>query len=290
MSKLLFIFTLLISQTSAAQEMKKIEQFFKDEIKRVEVFDSKNEPVFFASHISQASAKTPYVFILLHGLYESPNHLKPLHEELFKKYNQNTVTLRLPGHFDKKIKMESLKFQNWIDELSKTIPLFLELGEKAILIGHSTGGLLQTYFAFQFGKQTEVVVALSGAFEISWWGRLGINIGSFIGYDTWDDKTQRRKIAKLGDEVISLKKYVFSEFKKKPDVVENMKILFVDSKDDSLIPAGSGLKFFSDFKGLKNRQLEIIDSDKDIGHRAIVSAPETFQIINKFLGMLMAKR
>ncbi len=282
MLKLLFAFTIFIVTTAKAN-MKEIDQFFKDELKRVEVHESKNGPEFFASHISQAKSKTPYVFILLHGLYESPNHLLPLHKELYEKYQQNTVTLRLPGHFDKKIKMEELKYTDWLEELPKTVKPLLALGEKVVFIGHSTGGLLQTYIACQHPDKTAAVIALAGAFEISWWGRMGIRLGSFINHDLWDEKTQRRKIAKLGYEVEALSLHLEKEYKANPQAVENIKMLFIDSKADSLIPAGSGVRFFSGFKKPENRRLKVISKTKDIDHRDIVSAAETFRIIHEYL-------
>lgn len=86
--------------------------------------------------------KTKYSIVLMHGLYESPVNLKHT-QEMYASMGFNVINLRLPGHGTKDNKViKKIKWQDWDKKMKQALKLAEELGDKVIVHGHSTGGLL----------------------------------------------------------------------------------------------------------------------------------------------------
>lgn len=89
--------------------------------------------------------KTKYVVVFHHGLYESPFYMRKLAQHLFDQ-GMNVLLPTLSGHWTSPPeKSKKANYQDWIREQRLALSYAWPLGEKVILAGYSTGGLLAVY-------------------------------------------------------------------------------------------------------------------------------------------------
>lgn len=111
--------------------------------------------------------QTNKVFVILHGLYNSPAFTKEIHEDLLS-YGQNTVSVRLAKHFENPLKkLDKVKYGEWLQQMQLIRAIALELGEKVIFFGHSTGGLLAVQSAIVDPSEVQALVLFAPALKLT---------------------------------------------------------------------------------------------------------------------------
>lgn len=180
--------------------------------------------------------QTPYLIVIFPGLFDSPAHVVDLHNFLVRSFRQNTVTVRLRGHYDKTLPMKNSRHEDWLEGFLEQEKSWRPLGQKLVFIGHSTGGVLAVHFAQQYEKETAAVVALAPAIDQSLRTKAETYFGSLIGYDKWEPETGRRKVARLGFEVQDLSAKVQKDFRLGA-ALTRVPVLTIDSaSDDTVVP------------------------------------------------------
>lgn len=95
------------------------------------------------SFILRHETKTARSALLIHGLTDSPYSMKDLAKAIFDS-GMNVVAVRLSGHGTRAEDLHNVKVGDWIDDTRYGVELASRLGDKVILVGYSTGGVLAT--------------------------------------------------------------------------------------------------------------------------------------------------
>jgi esterase/lipase len=95
------------------------------------------------SFILRHEIKTARSALLIHGLTDSPYSMKDLAKAIFDS-GMNVVAIRLSGHGTRPEDLHSVKIGDWIDDTRYGVELASRLGDKVVLVGYSTGGVLAT--------------------------------------------------------------------------------------------------------------------------------------------------
>ena len=85
--------------------------------------------------------KTPFVFVVIHGLYRNPGQFRHLYPML-ETFQQNILFLNLPGHGMDMMAAGHANHQDWVRSMRRAAAAATHLGEKIIFITQSTGGAL----------------------------------------------------------------------------------------------------------------------------------------------------
>lgn len=134
------------------------------------------------SKISLLKEKPELVLVTMHGLWHTSDQFSPSLERIIKQKGGrqfNTIELTLPGHIKTKLSDEydsymklSIKnkpeaeFGEWIEAMESTISLAKELGNKVILMGHSTGGLLSVIAAKKYPEIVSQLILIEPAIQV----------------------------------------------------------------------------------------------------------------------------
>ena len=85
---------------------------------------------------------TACVALVLHGLFQSPKDMQGLINHFYER-GCNVVAPLLKGHWSKDAEaFYKIDFEMWKGQVSEVLSAAQFLGDKIILVGHSTGGLL----------------------------------------------------------------------------------------------------------------------------------------------------
>jgi len=127
--------------------------------------------------------KTKYSIIVTHGLFESPYYMTGIGQSLYYE-GYNVLSVLLPGHWEKDLKsIDHISAIEWKKELDKTIELASMIGEKIILIGHSTGGLLSLEPMIEHDERIAAAVLLAPAIKISKKVKFAASLGKMFNID-----------------------------------------------------------------------------------------------------------
>jgi len=169
----LFIFLFVFSAHAVSSELidqKTLDQIQSfSEVEKSIIYAEKHTTQFVLQTNNQGDyLRTDRVFVIFHGLYNSPFFAKDMQNFLVDKFAQNTVTVRLSHHFEKNRKnLDKVKLEDWVYQLEDLRPLLHQLGNKLVLVGHSTGGLLALYTTFKDSKNIEALLLFAPAIELT---------------------------------------------------------------------------------------------------------------------------
>ena len=112
--------------------------------------------------------KTPYSVLIISGLFNSPESMSGLVEH-FAGQRMNVVNMRLAGHYetDASALSHAIEWEQWKKQTDEALDLAQRLGDKVILVGHSTGALLLTWAAFERPESVAGLALFSPAFMIT---------------------------------------------------------------------------------------------------------------------------
>lgn len=107
--------------------------------------------------------KTPLALIYLHGLSAGPLEMNPVLPEVGKALGANVFVTRLKGHAVPSEQLRNVHAQDWFYDAEEALAVALELGEKVVVVGTSTGGALGVWLASQH-PQIAALITISPNF------------------------------------------------------------------------------------------------------------------------------
>ncbi len=122
-----------------------------------------------APYILHHKETTAKVFVLFHGLSDSPFYLLSIAQSLHQQ-GHNVVVGLLPGHGKKQADadmQDPLLSDRWRSHVSEVINIVQPLGDKLVLGGFSTGGVLVTEYSLRNPERVDGLLLFSGALALS---------------------------------------------------------------------------------------------------------------------------
>ncbi len=95
----------------------------------------------------QARSRTPLSLVYLHGFSADRHEVEPLVSELATELGANAYFARLRGHGRDGAAMAEATVEDWFADTSEAVAIGARIGERAVLIGTSTGGTLAVWAA-----------------------------------------------------------------------------------------------------------------------------------------------
>ncbi|MFN2233945.1 MAG: alpha/beta hydrolase [Anaerolineales bacterium] len=103
-------------------------------------------------------SKQPFGILLLHGLYSTPDNFRDFVPELEKlglPYKAPTLT----GHGAASPEaIIGVKWEKWIEDSEKSLSELMEEAEKAIIIGHSLGGMIAMNLSIDHKEKIDSII------------------------------------------------------------------------------------------------------------------------------------
>ncbi|MFP5457524.1 MAG: alpha/beta hydrolase [Bacteriovoracia bacterium] len=125
--------------------------------------------------------KTPVSVLYFHGLYESPQYAKGIIES-FHAQGFNVYAPLLSGHWRKNVSATNrTHFSHWLTDLRSAMSLARKIGERVILAGFSTGGLLALRGALEYPREVTQLVLWAPAVHLSQEAYWAIQYGRLSG-------------------------------------------------------------------------------------------------------------
>lgn len=117
-------------------------------------------------HLSGWREKTPLVFIFVHGLGMDNQQMKHLQSNFFHK-GFNVISLDLSGHGEDEAQANERNINSWEEDMNAAIKEASELGEKIVLVGHSTGGMLALAQSLQQNNDIAAMALIEPAVRVN---------------------------------------------------------------------------------------------------------------------------
>lgn len=112
-----------------------------------------------------APQKTKYAILFIHGFGSSRAEGEMVLDQVSREFQANTYYMRLPGHGADKEAHGAVQYTDYIDATEEAFAMMSHLGEKIIVSGSSTGGLLAAYLASRYPDQVHATIMGSPLFE-----------------------------------------------------------------------------------------------------------------------------
>lgn len=119
------------------------------------------------SQLYFTGAKTKYSVLIMHGLYESPHYLQGVADQFVKK-GMNVISILSSGHWDFRANaMAEVRWQNWRQDALEGFAMAKSLGEKVLVVGYSTGGLMAMDLALMGQPQLAGLILFAPALYLT---------------------------------------------------------------------------------------------------------------------------
>lgn len=237
-----------------------------------------NEPLLL-SH----GEKTSIAILLIHGFTASPWEMKDLGNYLHAK-GFNVYVMRLAGHGTKPEDLLNIKWEDWYKSTEDAYEITRLLGNKVVVAGLSTGGLLALHLSVN-KPDIAGVISLSSALYFQNWKICFSGIGQyFADYDfrPLDESLKPYYYEKRALSAIN-EVYKLSHIGQREIYKISKPILIIQSKQDKTIKPYSSEYIYNKVES-KNKKLFLLDN----GPHVLVTSenPEqkkVFEIINSWL-------
>ncbi len=164
--------SVLRKRTAAALKEHEIEVFQRDYAEGFDPEESKDQEFGEPFLLEARNAKAGVV--LSHGYLASPAQVRPLAEYLYKQ-GHSVYAVRLPGHGTAPDQMTDVRWQDWLESLSRGMALLRHQCDTVVAGGFSLGGTLALLLA---ARQADTV---AGVFAINAPGRLRDRRAPLVG-------------------------------------------------------------------------------------------------------------
>lgn len=182
--RLIGILTLIVLAPQARSQ-----QIIDFESARIEIDLRRQAEITQLIHAKHASVlqhhgqRTQKSVLIVHGLFESPHYMKGLRDFFFSQ-NMNVLSLLLSHHWRLNDPlMKKTDFRSWLRDLEWGFRMARNLGEKVILVGYSTGGILAYETALsegERGQDIEALITFSPALAIKVAPGIAANLGRWM--------------------------------------------------------------------------------------------------------------
>ncbi|MCM2322853.1 MAG: alpha/beta fold hydrolase [Oligoflexia bacterium] len=140
--------------------------------------------------------RAPGAVVLIHGLWGSTEQFRHTAEELSRQ-GLAVIVVTLPGHGGQWERGKEVRAEDWLEETRRAVRLAAALGEKVIIGGQSTGGMLSIMAALDRKNPVNGVVLLEPAIRVE----TKLTLGSCVGRQFVD---QAGDVPKLTRKFIDL--------------------------------------------------------------------------------------
>jgi alpha-beta hydrolase superfamily lysophospholipase len=110
--------------------------------------------------------RVPTVAILMHGMFEDGRQLAPEAAWLAKQ-GIPVLNLVLAGHGLTNELANEVLYTDWIEEAERAMRIARAIGDRVILVGHSTGGALSVYLGIKYPEAVAAAVLIEPAVRVS---------------------------------------------------------------------------------------------------------------------------
>ncbi|MEC9283105.1 MAG: alpha/beta fold hydrolase [Bdellovibrionota bacterium] len=186
------------------------------------LYDELSRPQIF---IPQQNSKI--TFVITHGLFLDGAQFSSLYEHLLALDNgPNIISVVLEGHGFDEGNLLDVRYQNWLSSLDNAISMAEQIGEKIVLVGQSTGGLLSTYMAFKYPEKIDGLILVEPAIKVAGLIESTACISPSLSFDLENFRFLIERFASIPDrrkyispvtgcEVVRTTRHLEDEFSKK---------------------------------------------------------------------------
>jgi carboxylesterase len=160
----MFFILLASTQTLANADYKRCAFDNMDDCFGVE--ETANAPFVVTDQEVGEIRPTEYVFLMIHGLSDSPYYLKDMVAN-FAPYGMNMLGVRTTGHGTSVEDLNRVSYDDWIKDVEAGLRMAKLLGQKVILVGFSTGAPLAMYLYTQEPESISAMMFYAPAFSLS---------------------------------------------------------------------------------------------------------------------------
>ena len=160
------------------------DQHFWSAVQSLEQAQTQNLPQLLVVsrnlQVKHYNKKASCVAVVFHGLFQSPKDMQTIINYFYEK-QCNVVAPLLQGHWRKDTRsFYKINHDTWKEQGLNTLKAASQMGEKIILVGHSTGGLLALSLALEQAKAYNIkgLVLFSPALKLTTHVRLFAKYGS----------------------------------------------------------------------------------------------------------------
>jgi pimeloyl-ACP methyl ester carboxylesterase len=118
------------------------------------------------SEYTTAPTRVPTVAILMHGMFEDGRQLAP-EAAWLTKHGIPVLNVVLAGHGLTNEFANEVTSQDWIEEAERAMRLARAMGDRVILVGHSTGGALSAYLGIKYPDSVAAAILVEPAIRVS---------------------------------------------------------------------------------------------------------------------------
>jgi esterase/lipase len=230
---------------------------------------------------SQGFVKTKFAVQMIHGLYNSPKWMDDI-GRFFHAGGMNVVNTRLPGHYEKQHDaLDRVNRSEWVSATESGFRVATELGERVIIVGHSTGGVLASMQAVKRPDRVAAVVLFAPAYRLTTmsWIKAAVSSRANIGYV--EESTGRYISGDAGQQVVMLGKEFWAELaKENPSApvevlrkrLHNIPILMVETALDKTVDVAFNrivMQVLSDGAPSVERNQVVLQESDQTPHNAI---------------------
>lgn len=115
---------------------------------------------------TEFNRKTKLIAVLMHGLYEDGRQLAPEAVWLTEQ-GIPALNIVLAGHGSTNGLATEITYQDYIADAERALKLAIAMGDRVILVGHSTGGALSAYLGIKYPKAIAGVVLIEPAIRVA---------------------------------------------------------------------------------------------------------------------------
>lgn len=260
---LLTILSVLISLSAHSEER------FWSAVQGLEQTQSKIATQLLVStrnlQVKHYNKKTSCVAVIFHGLFQSPKDMQTMINYFYEK-QCNVIAPLLEGHWRNDLRaFYKINYKDWKQQGLNTLNAAREMGDKIILVGHSTGGLLAFSLALEQSKAYNIkgLVLFSPALKLrthvklfsKYGSRLNLNANSLTTSHAnnphppqpTSEYDMQLRPAMAGYHVQSFIESIFESGRTREDIYKSLKIptLLISTENDSTIDHDEVLKMQS---------------------------------------------
>ena len=235
--------------------------------------------------------------ITIHGNFEAPRSIDSISKFFHKEFNANVFSVLLPGYWETPMtNLDDISYREWTREVDRAVSIATLLGENVIVFGHSLGGLLGIYSAFEYPESITMLFASAPAIKQAHRAEFAGILGTILGlsgndyFKLNDDNGYNTPYLSPKTSFYIKSLYKFMKYRFSSDNAPNSfdfskyktPTMFIVSESDDVISTEAALKFFNKLK--VNKEIIVY---KDMDHHAINKGKGEYIIHNDKLDVLL---
>lgn len=116
--------------------------------------------------VRNVDGQAKVAFLYIHGFGATRAEGEFVVDKLAEEWNANALYMRLPGHGIDAEAHAAATPQQYVDAVAEALQVMPALGEKVVVVGSSTGGLVATWAAAEYPDRIDALVLTSPFYEL----------------------------------------------------------------------------------------------------------------------------